>query len=226
MNRSFAAFGNPQRAASRPTASFARVSRPKVGLRVRVPGPAARLSPRPRVREDGGGGAGAQGPARTQKARHARAAPRARRRSARARPENAIGGTRPDEERAEKKVSTRANAGVARRSTSEKSAMERCRYGGRGVPAALSMVRAHAPCACGSDALFFSVNARFSSGGGGLANVTNLRFVTFEGDFGTLSSDTSLTRAASRSSKRVRARVYIPTDMLETHYVVAVNGHE
>ena len=43
MNRSFA-FGNPQRAASRPTASFARVSRPKVGLRVRVPGPPGTVS--------------------------------------------------------------------------------------------------------------------------------------------------------------------------------------
>ena len=40
----------------------------------------------------------------------------------------------------------RALASVARRSTSEKSAMKKYRYGGRGVPLVLSMVRAHATC--------------------------------------------------------------------------------
>ena len=46
--------------------------------------------------------------------------------------------------RAWSRKSARALASVVRRSTSEKSAMEKCLYGERGLPLVLSMVRAHA----------------------------------------------------------------------------------
>ena len=137
---------------------------------------ATAASPAPHATSRSPRASGGQPGARARLKKHATPAPR-RERDAEARARGAEARGR-DTKKGEgtscqhrRSRATRANAGVARRSTSEKSAMERCRYGGRGVPAALSMVRAHAPCACGGDA------CSPSSGGG---SVLNSRRLTLE----------------------------------------------
>ena len=140
---------------------------------------ATAASPAPHATSRSPRASGGQPGARARLKKHATPAPRRERDAeARARGAEARGrGTKKSEGAScqhRRSRATRANAGVARRSTSEKSAMERCRYGGRGVPAAL--VRAHAPCACRSDALFFFFRRRRLC----------LRFERSKADFGTL----------------------------------------